>query len=149
MRRVAVTLSLLTFALLSLTCRRLPPDCARFFAVPSEQQEAEFQKYSIERQLDIYLCGMTMEPPEMGLACYVADNGKKNVPFLLQRLKAEKRESMQVDILFVFDLIAAQGHLKGSQDVFDQLSAVVSAMKFAPIKERGQNELKEIKKNLD
>jgi hypothetical protein len=49
---------------------------------------------------------------------------------------------------FIFDLMAAQGHLKGRQDVFDQLSAVVSAMKFAPIKERGQNELKEIKKNL-
>ena len=78
----------------------------------------------------------------MGLAYDIAAAGNNNVPFLLQRLKAEKRESMQVHLLFVFDLMAAQGHLKGRQDILDELSAIVSAMKFAPIRERGQNELR-------
>jgi len=91
---------------------------------------------------------MSMEPPDVGLAFYIAAGGEKNVPFLLQKLKTEKRENVQVQILILFDFLAGQGHLKSRQDIFDQLHAIVSAMKIAPFKKQGEEQLIRIKKNL-
>lgn len=45
-----------------------PPECGRFLELPPKQRTAEFRTYSIDRQIEMYLCAMGQEPPDSGLA---------------------------------------------------------------------------------
>ncbi|HYX72903.1 MAG TPA: hypothetical protein VE732_09035 [Nitrososphaera sp.] len=144
----ALVIALLAFSLINSACNNLPPECEKFFDLPTARREAEFKTYPIDKQLDLYMCGMSMEPSQIGLSGYIAANGDKNIPLLLQRLKMERYENRQEYILVIFSSMAAQGRLKGRQDVVDQLESVVSAMRLAPIKERAQEDLEVVKKNL-
>jgi hypothetical protein len=140
--------AVIALAAVTLSCWPRSNDCDGFFRLPSLQREAEFENYPVERQLDIYLCGMNMEPPHMGLAIYIANGGEKNVPFLLQKLKSEKRENVEKNIIFVFGLMAIKGRLKGRHDVLDQIEPIVAGMKFRVYKEPATEDLDLIRKSL-
>jgi hypothetical protein len=146
--KITVNAVLLVLMILATACTNQPHDCTEFFDLPVEQQAAEFQKYTSERQVDIYLCGASMEPADLSPASYIVAKGEKNIPFLLQRLKMERYENDKVKILYLFELLASRGYVKGRQDVFNQLEETVSAMKIGTFKAQGEEELKEIKKNL-
>jgi hypothetical protein len=136
------------------SCYGCPPtllqrECRDFFALPSREQAAEFRAYPVERQVDLYLCGMNREPPEIAYAAHIAEGGDKNVPYLLQRLKAEQLEITQTRIIDIFTVLAIKGHLRGRQDVVDQLEEVASQMKYAPVKLQAHRYIEEIKKNVE
>lgn len=122
-------------------------ECKGFYALTAIQQQAEFRAYSMDKQLAIYLCGMRREPPDMGLAGYISDRGEEVIPYLLERLEAEKSEVDQRNILFIFDVMFNRGSLHGKQDVIGQLRQVVAAMKVNVIKQDSQEMLARIEKN--
>jgi hypothetical protein len=130
-----IRLLLLIFVLISAGCIsscgvKMSQDCkAFFFDLTTAQQEKEFRTYPIEKQLELYLCGMHIEPPQIGFAWYIADNGEKIVPFLVERLRSERDEFKQTNIIYIFEAMAAKGHLKGRQDIVDIIQQVISAMK--------------------
>ena len=126
----------------------LPRECREFFDLPSREQEAKFRAYPLQKQVDLYLCGMNREPPEIAYAAYIAEGGEKNIPYLLERLKSEKLEITQVRIIDIFTVLAIKGHLRARQDVVAQLEQVVSRMKYEPIRRQAQGYLEEIKKNM-
>lgn len=128
-------------------CALLPPDCAAFFRLDEEQQKAKFKTYPIEKQLDLYQCGMRMEPPEMDVAYDIAEEGPKNIPFLLERLKTESFEPNKVDIIYIFTAMSVLGKLDCRQDVIEQIEQVVSEMKFKQFREDAKKDLDKIKKN--
>lgn len=74
-------------------------ECQSFFDMPQEQRNSVFREYPIEKQLEIYHCGMGWEPPYTEYAYEIAAGGERNIPFLLERLKAERSELFQKDIL--------------------------------------------------
>ena len=126
----------------------LPRECREFFALPSREQETKFRSYPVEKQVDLYLCGMNREPHEIALAAYIAEGGDKNIPYLLQRLKAEQLEISQAHVIDIFVVLAIKGTLRGRQDVVDQLEEVVAKMKSPPVRQKAQGYLEEIKKNV-
>ena len=90
---------------------------------------------------------MNLEPPEIAYAAYIAEGGDKNIPYLIQRLKAEPLEIQQTRIIDIFTVLAIKGHLRGRQDIVVQLEEVVSKMKYEPVKFKAQSYVQEIKRN--
>ena len=126
----------------------LPRDCREFFALLSREQESKFRSYPVDKQVDLYLCGMNREPPEIGYAAYIAESGDKDIPYLLQRLKAEQLEIRQMQIIDIFVVLAIKGNLRGRQDVVDQLEEVVVKIRYEPVRLKAQRYIEEIKKNV-
>jgi hypothetical protein len=60
-----------------------PPECRPFLNLPREQRHTEFRTYPIEKQLDVYLCAMKSEPPDLTLADDIANRGPEVIPFVL------------------------------------------------------------------
>ena len=123
----------LVFILLLLTavsgCYFGPPailsrDCRDFFNLPSREEEDLFRTYPVDKQVDLYLCGMNREPPEIAYAAFIAEGGEKNIPYLLQRLKAEKVEIVQTRLIDIFSVMAINGQLRGRHDVIGELDQV-------------------------
>jgi hypothetical protein len=127
----------------------MPSACKEFYSLTATQQNEIFKNYSIERQYKIYRCGTTQRhPPDMGLAIYIAEGGQKNIPFLLTQLGDEGDEAMQRYIIFVFELMANRGYLRGRNDVAKQVESVVAKMKVPFLKEVSQESLNKINNSL-
>jgi hypothetical protein len=104
-------------------------ECKEYYAQPSYERDHAFRdSYSIEKQLNIYRCGMQRRAPEFGMASYIAEGGKKNLPIILDRFKAEKDEPTTVGMLFIFELMSQKNYFRRRQDVVEQLKQVVSSM---------------------
>lgn len=133
-------------------CYGCPPtilsdECGKFFELPSREQESKFRVYPVDKQVDLYLCGMNREPPEIAYAAYIAEGGDKSIPYLLQRLRAEPLEINQTRIIDIFTVLAVKGHLRGRQDIVIQLEDVISKMKYEPVKVKAERYIQDIKKN--
>lgn len=120
-------------------------DCREFFALPRVDQKAKFKSYSIQEQVDLYICGQYMEPPQVGLAYDIAEGGEAVIPYLVQRLQSEKDESRQEKIIYIFRALSLNGHLKNRPNVIDQIEQLVSAMKDDFYKTRSRQMLDDIK----
>lgn len=123
-----------------------PAVCNDFFSQSLEQQEGVFSTFPLDRQLEIYRCGMKKRPPTIGLAYFIAKAGAKIVPDLIGELKKEQDEWMQLALIDIFRILSQDGHLKGKTEVMKQLSETVSKMKVDRIKKEATASLDEIEK---
>jgi hypothetical protein len=128
-------------------CLLLHPECASFFSLDEKQRKEKIKTYPIEKQLDLYLCGMGMEPPYMEVAYDIAEEGPKNIPPLLKRLKAERYEPDKEHIIYIFTAMSVLGKLDCRQDVIEQIEQTISGMEVKRFRENAQRDLDEIKKN--
>lgn len=108
-----------------------PPEYRRLFRLPREQQAEEFKKYPLEQQVDIYIYAMQgVEPPLTEFAGFLASNGKKIIPLLLERLKDVKNDRIRYYFIRVFDEIHMNHcSLKDEQEVIQAIRDVISEMK--------------------
>lgn len=124
-------------------------ECREFYALHPQQREAEFRSFALEKQLDIYECGMgSVHPPDQGLAWQIAEGGERIVPFLLERLGAETSETNQENIIYIFLIMSRRGHLQGRRDVISQVRQVIIAMRYSDIRARSEQILSEIERNI-
>lgn len=112
-----------------------------------EQGYAKFRTYPIEKQLDVYLCAMHVEPPDLGLADEIAKQGEPVIPALIERLKSSEREIDQEDIIYVFEVMSDSGTLRGRKDVIADISQVIDNMKISQVKQASEERLKKIQIN--
>ncbi len=143
-------LVMMTFALQGseVGCRQeQPPACKEFFAETIEHQETLFRTLPLERQLEIYRCGMNRRPPTLALAYAIAKGGEKIVPALTDVLRNEKDEWMQNAIIDIFRVMSNDGYLRGKADAVKQIRDTVSIMKTSMIKKEAEESLKEIEAN--
>lgn len=147
LRPTHIRMSLVMFVLLNFLSAgcTMPRECREFFDLPRLDQKARFKSYSVQRQVDLYICGQYMEPPQGGLAYDIADGGETVIPYLLQRLQSEKDESRQEKIIYIFRAMSVSGHLKHHRDSIDQIEQVVSDMRDDFYRTRSQQMLDDIK----
>jgi hypothetical protein len=148
MRKPLLMMLLLPFGALAACMWSLPDDCRQFFDMPAERQKEEFKGYPIEKQVRVYICGMRLEPPQIMLASDIAAGGPDNIPYLLGRLKSEPNEGNKADIIYIFAMLAAHGHLKGRQDIVDEIEHAVSSIKEPGYRDKAEQSLKAIKQLL-
>jgi hypothetical protein len=123
-------------------------ECRAFYELSDEQRKERVRTASLEKQIDLYKCGMYQEPPA-DYASEIADGGEKVIPYLLERIKAEQSETFQdAGLLHIFEESAKKGYLRGRRDVIEQLRPIVSAITNDEIKRSAQQRLNFIERNL-
>lgn len=122
---VCVGIMLLLF---SCTCGGVPNE---FFLLPNEQRDAEFQKYDLETQYKIYICGQKREPPMFGLASPLAREGGRIVPLLKAKLESADDDSTVQAIVYVFAEMNVRGtyDLAADKSLMEELRLKVSRVK--------------------
>jgi len=141
--------SFVPIALLSLGLLDCGPksECRQFFALNLEQRHREFRTYPIDKQLDVYLCAMRVEPPDTSLANDIADRGSEAIPLVLARMKSVKSEVEQEILIQVMEASAERGYLRNRKDVVAEISNVIDSMKISQVRERSLESLKQIEVN--
>ncbi len=122
-------------------------ECRPFRDLSFQARAERIRAAPIEEQLDLYKCGMYTHPPD-DYAGEIARGGAKNIPVVLERLKAEESETHQNDLIHVFEEMAKEGHLKGRRDIADQIKGIISAMKFNEIKAEARKRLETVEAHL-
>lgn len=146
MRLAFIVISFLaTFFLVG--CNRIPPEYRAFLERSTVEQHEVMRKLPMDKQIDYYLAGMRyMEPPQMGLADDIAKEGKQALPFLVKRLRDEKDEKNQADLIFVFEIMHGRYYkLKDETGVLNLLQQTADNMKDTFQKGRGEEALKYIR----
>lgn len=129
-------------------CRsEISGECEEYYAQPAYERSHAFRAYPIDKQLNIYRCGMQRRPPEFGLAAYIAEGGEKNIALILDRLKSEKDEPTKVGMFFIFELMSQKEYFRKRQDVIEQLKQVVASMQSKTGREQAGESLQKILNN--
>jgi hypothetical protein len=128
-------------------CGERPQACKEFLDMPRPQLRAQFETFPLEKQIDVYLCAMKVEPPDVGLANKIADRGEGALPVLMQRLKSSGQESKQEDIIYVLEVMSDHGSLRGRKDLVADIGRVIDEMKSGPVRERCAERLRKIEVN--
>jgi hypothetical protein len=126
---------ILTLLILSLACNsKAPAECKQLCSLSKEQQYQRFKSFPVEKQFDLYIyckneksCWRDSESPHDYYGQWMADDDKA-VPFLTERLKVEKDERVEWDIIYVLRFMAVNGHLKGNRHVAEVVNRAVSEM---------------------
>jgi hypothetical protein len=151
--KVKNTLRVIVIGLLVLICwfrlagrNQIPEEYKRFLELPLSQRHEVFRSYPIEKQLAVYHYAIRNQMPfDYGYAYDIAEGGKKIIPIVLDKLKIEKDEDKQKDIIRIFHALAVKGYLSNREDIIDQLNQVVSGMKRTDsVKEESQRLLADI-----
>jgi hypothetical protein len=75
-------------------CSQLSEEDRRFFRISHREQERQIILYPMEKQLDLYVHGMTkIRPLSYHLLEPVAGNGKAILPLAIERLRSVKDEN--------------------------------------------------------
>jgi hypothetical protein len=128
-------------------CGERPQECTEFLDLPRQQRESQFKSYSVEKQIDMYLCARKVEPPQLGFAYDIADGGENAVPIVVQKLKATDKEIDQQDLIYVLEVMSDRGLLRGRKDVIADISDVIDKMKISQAKQSSLESLKKIEAN--
>src|SRR5260370_787866 len=125
------------FVVLSLTgcSSKALDECKQLCSLRESQQYQTFKNYPVEKQFDLYIgcgneksCMRDSESPHELYGQWMAEDNKATT-FLIQRLKPERDERRQWDIIYVLRFMAVNGHLKGRRDIATTVNQVVAAMK--------------------
>jgi hypothetical protein len=123
-----------------------PPEYKKLFYLPQAEQEERFKQYPLEKQVDIYLYAMYVEPPLTRYAGYLGGNGKKILSVLLARLEAEHSDTAKAHLIYAFKEIHERHYsLSTETNTVDSISRVVSNMKDEYRKKQSEEYLKVIK----
>ena len=141
-----IMLVLLLMLLVLRGCAQRPQECRDVIDVPREQGYAKFRSYPLEKQLDVYLCAMHVEPPDMGLADEIAERGDSAIPTVIQKLKTAEREIDQEDLIYLFEVMSDHGLLRGRTDVIAEITQVIDNMKISQVKQRSEERLTKIER---
>jgi hypothetical protein len=125
-------------------CGDRPQECREVIDVPREQGYAKFRTYPLERQLEVFLCAMHVEPPDRGLANEIVERGDSAIPAVMQKLKTSEREIDQEQLIYLMEVMSEHGLLRGRKDVIADLAQVIDNMKISQVKQRSEESLKKI-----
>jgi hypothetical protein len=122
-------------------------ECRDFFLRPASEREQLFKTYDLDKQLDLYRCGMGRRPPDSSLPLFIADRGETAIPTLLDKLDTEKDEMFQYGIIDIFEVMSVKGYLRNRRDVIERIRQMVAKMKISTFRDMSREALSQIEKN--
>lgn len=126
----------------SFSLRSSSPECRDFHKLPREQRHTEFLTYPVEKQLDLYLCEMSIHNPDLSYADSIADRGPEVMPAVVTRMK-KVDDSDKAELLYIMEVMSGRGHLRHRVDVYAELSRMVDEMNSVT-RQRCEERLKKI-----
>lgn len=130
--RIWILLSLLLGSLgVMESCNTTPPEYRRLFNLPVEQQALEFQKYSPEEQVEIFMYAVrAVEPPATQFGTFLAANGRRALPPVLAKLRQENKDSLKYRLVSVlYTMHRERCSLKDDAEVIEAIRGAISTMK--------------------
>jgi hypothetical protein len=113
--------------------------------MPMKQQEETFKQFSLEKQVDVYIEAMYVEPPQTRYASYLGSNGKNVLPFLAKRLEQEKSDTAKAYIVFAFKVIHEKYYsLSEEGQLLESIRAAIRLMKDGYRKQESNEYLSDI-----
>ena len=122
-------------------------ECRDFFLRPASEREKVFRTYDLDKQLELYRCGMNRRPPDSSLPILIAERGEGVISTLLDKLEVEKDELFQYGIIDIFAVMSVKGDLRDRRDVIDRIRRVVAKMKISTFRELAAKDLSKIEQN--
>jgi hypothetical protein len=124
---VFMTLSVLAVG----SCKQVPAEYRQFLNLPLAEKKAMLRSMPIDKQIEYYLAGMSYaHPPLMELGDVIASQGKDALPHLVKRLKDEKSEGRQMNLIYVFDSMnRSYYNLREEKEALALLAEVTRNMK--------------------
>jgi hypothetical protein len=122
-------------------------ECKSFYSLSAGERERLFKTYDLEKQLDLYRCGMNRRPPDIALAIPIADRGESTIPVLLEKLEREKDEQFQYVIIDVFEVMSVKGYLRNKSEVITRIRQVVTKMRISILRDMALKDLEQIERN--
>jgi len=124
-----------------------PQQCRAFFDLPSEQRHVEFRTFPVPKKLDVYLCAMKGEPPDLSLAADIADLGPGAIPAVVDKLKHSKSEVDQENLIYLLEVMSELRYLRGRNDVIGEVRDVIDSMKIRQMRYSSLERLRKIQIN--
>jgi len=155
MKVLRIVASSLFFVITFVSCSSKAPDeCKQLCSLRQSQQYQTFKNLPVEKQFELYIgcenektCMRESESPHDYYGQWMAEDNKA-AAFLTQRLKSERNESRQLDIIYVLRCMAVNGHLKGQRQIAAVVNQVVASMKGSFIERLFGND-SDVKKSRD
>jgi hypothetical protein len=111
----------------------------------SSNWRSEYLKLPLEKQIDMYTYMMVNEPPANRYTDLLASNGKKVVPYILDRLATEDREYIKVCLIRTLRVMHEHYYsLRNEPETIENLKATVAGMRDSEFKETSGEQLKRI-----
>lgn len=122
-----------------------PPEYKRIFDLPGSQQEGEFKKLPLDKQVDMYIYAMYSEPPDKIYVDYLASNGKDVIPHLLRRIEDEKGDYARTALVHVFrDMHRKYYNLRDEPEIIATLKRESAKIRDDLWREESENYVKYI-----
>lgn len=117
-----------------------------FFELHIIDRHERFRTLPVDEQVDIYLEAMRRHPPDIAYAHDIAEtNGQEAVPALLSRLRKEKSEALQCDLVHVLEIMAASYGASFDGETVAAVTEVVRRMKYKSFRSRAEKSLATIR----
>lgn len=145
--RIVLTVALALLASGWSSCGSNTPDEYKsLFHLPEAQQEETFKQFPLDKQVDVYIHAMYVEPPLTRYARYLGGSGKKAIPVLLARLEWEQSDTAKAHLIYAFREIHQRHYsLRTENETVDSINRVISKMKDEYRKRQSEEYLKVIK----
>lgn len=125
-----------------------PTEYKRLFYLPEKQQEERFKQLPLDKQVDVYLYAMYVEPPLKRYAGYLGGSGKKVLQILLARLESEQSDTAKAHLIYAFEEIHERHYsLRDEKETVESITRVISHMKDEYRKRQSEEYLKVIKES--
>ncbi len=125
----------------------MPAEYAKFLDLPSREQEARFKEFPIDKQVDLYVHAMYVEPPKTVFVRYLASNGKRAIPHILARLEREQSDTAKANLIYVFkEMHEYHVSLRNEGDTITALERVVGNMGDDYNKRKAEEYLQAVKR---
>jgi hypothetical protein len=109
------------------------------------QQEEKFKQFPLDKQVDVYIYAMYVEPPLTRYANYLGSSGKEVLPFLLRRLELEKSDTTKAHLIYALAEIHQHYYsLSNEKQTLASVNRVISNMSDDYRKKQSQDYLRTI-----
>ena len=124
----------------------MPTEYQALFRLPSHEREARFREFPLEKQVDVYIYAMYVEPPMTEFLRYLASNGEAAIPYLIARLETETSDTRKKNLIYVFEeMHRYHVSLSDKRKTVTTLEGIVSNMKDDYNKKKAQEALAVLK----
>lgn len=104
-----------------------PSEYKQLFNQPLPQQEEKFKQFPLDKQVDVYIYAMYVEPPLKRYARYLGSSGKEVLPFLVRRLEAEKSDTTKAHLIYALAEIHQHYYsLRDEKQTLESVTRVIS-----------------------
>lgn len=135
----------MTLSVLTACPRPMPAYCSEYYGLSREKRDERIASSSTEELFNLELCAYYAEPGDGRISSAIADQGDKNIPFLLSKLKKENDDHTKETAISLLSLMDSSGKLTNRAEVISIIEKTIPEIKDADFRRFANNRLRKMK----